>query len=102
MPGQGIRAFRGVRAGFPLGSGRSCYERPTLPAQRWNRLPARMQQGDGTMSFALFLIGLALVMGGVAWAMVTAGIAPLYVGITCLVVLGVGIMAAVSKTRTKD
>ena len=54
------------------------------------------------MSFALFLIGLALLVGGVAWAMITAGIAPIYVGITCIIVLGIGIMAAVSKTRTKD
>lgn len=54
------------------------------------------------MSFALFLIGLALVVGGVAWAMITAGIAPVYVGITCVIVLGIGIMAAVSRTRTKD
>ena len=44
------------------------------------------------MSFALFLIGLALLVGGVAWAMITAGIAPVYIGI----------MAAVSRTRTKD
>lgn len=54
------------------------------------------------MSFALFLIGLALVVAGIAWAMVTAGIQTIYIGITCLIVLGVGIMAAVSKTRTKD
>ena len=54
------------------------------------------------MSFALFLIGLALLVGGVAWGMITAGIAPLYVGITCIIVLGIGIMAAVSRTRTKD
>lgn len=54
------------------------------------------------MSFALFLIGLALLVGGVAWAMIMAGISPVYVGITCIIVLGVGIMAAVSKTRSKD
>ncbi|MBW8312297.1 MAG: hypothetical protein K0M64_09735 [Rhizobium sp.] len=54
------------------------------------------------MSFALFLIGLALLVGGVAWAMATAGIATLYIAITCVVLLGIGIMAAVSRTRTKD
>ncbi|WP_290890506.1 hypothetical protein [Arenimonas sp.] len=54
------------------------------------------------MSFALFLFGLALLVGGVAWAMATAGIPTVYIGITCIVILGVGIMAAVSKTRTKD
>lgn len=54
------------------------------------------------MSFSLFLIGLVLVVGGIAWGMVTAGIPTVYVVISCLIVLGVGIMAAVSRTRTKD
>ena len=54
------------------------------------------------MSFALFLIGVALLVGGIAWGMVTAGVAPVYVGITCLIVLGIGVMSAVSRTRTKD
>ena len=54
------------------------------------------------MSFALFLIGLALLVGGVAWGMVTAGIPAIYVGITSVIILGIGIMAAVSRTRTKD
>jgi len=54
------------------------------------------------MSFALYLIGLALLVGGIAWALVTAGLAPVYVGITCVIVLGIGIMMAVSRTRSKD
>lgn len=54
------------------------------------------------MSFALFLLGLVLLVGGIAWALITAGVAQVYVGIACLVVLGLGIMAAVSKTRAKD
>jgi hypothetical protein len=54
------------------------------------------------MSFALYLVGLVLLVGGLAWGLVTAGLAPVYVGITCLIVLGIGIMMAVSRTRTKD
>ncbi|SHN37747.1 hypothetical protein [Rhizobacter sp. OV335] len=54
------------------------------------------------MSFALYLVGLVLLVGGVAWGLVTAGLAPVYVGITCLIVLGIGVMMAVSRTRTKD
>jgi hypothetical protein len=54
------------------------------------------------MSFALYLVGLVLLVGGVAWGLVTAGLAPVYVGIACLIVLGIGIMMAVSRTRTKD
>lgn len=54
------------------------------------------------MSFALYIIGLALVVGGIAWGLITVGLAAVYVGITCLIVLGLGIMGAVSRTRAKD
>jgi len=54
------------------------------------------------MSFALYLFGLAVLIGGIAWGLVTAGLAVTYVVITCLVVGGIGIMMAVSRTRAKD
>lgn len=54
------------------------------------------------MSFALYLIGLLLLVGGIAWGLSVAGIASVYIGIACVVVLGIGIMSAVSRTRTKD
>jgi energy-converting hydrogenase Eha subunit G len=54
------------------------------------------------MSFSLFILGLAVLIGGIAWALVTAGIAITYVAIACLIVAGIGIMAAVSRTRAKD
>lgn len=54
------------------------------------------------MSFALFLIGLLLLVGGIAWGLSVAGLAPVYIGIACLIVLGLGVMAAVSRTRSKD
>ena len=54
------------------------------------------------MSFALYIIGLLVLVGGIAWAMSTAGLATVYIGIACLIVLGVGIMMAVSRTRAKD
>lgn len=54
------------------------------------------------MSFALYMVGLVLLVGGIAWGLVTAGLAPVYVGIACVIVLGLGIMMAVSRTRTKD
>ena len=53
------------------------------------------------MSFALYMIGLLLLVAGIAWAMGTFGLAPIYVGITCVIVLGIGMMA-VSRTRAKD
>jgi len=54
------------------------------------------------MSFALYLLGLVLLTGGIAWGLVTAGVPALYIGIATLVILGLGIMGAVAKTRTKD
>ncbi len=54
------------------------------------------------MSFALYLLGFATLIGGIAWALVTAGVAPLYVGIACVILLGLGIITGVAKTRTKD
>lgn len=54
------------------------------------------------MSFFLYLLGLAVLVGGIAWAMITAGVATTYVAIACLIVAGIGIMMAVSRTRTKD
>lgn len=54
------------------------------------------------MSFVLYMLGLAVLLGGIAWGLVTAGIAATYVAIVCLIVAGVGIMTAVSRTRLKD
>ena len=54
------------------------------------------------MSFALYILGLAVLIGGIAWALVAAGISTTYVAISCLIVAGIGIMAAVSRTRAKD
>ncbi len=54
------------------------------------------------MSFALYIIGFLVFIGGVAWALTTAHVPTLYILIVCMILLGLGIMAAVSKTRTRD
>jgi hypothetical protein len=54
------------------------------------------------MSFALYLIGFALLTGGIAWALVTAGVPTLYVAIACVILVGLGIISGVARTRTKD
>jgi hypothetical protein len=54
------------------------------------------------MSFALYLLGFATLIGGIAWALVTAGVPTLYIGITCMILLGIGIITGVSRTRAKD
>ncbi len=54
------------------------------------------------MSFSLYLIGFVIVIGGVAWGMIAAGVPKLYVMIACVILLGLGIVTGVSRTRTKD
>jgi poly(A) polymerase Pap1 len=54
------------------------------------------------MSFALYLIGFVIFIGGVAWALVTAGVPGLYVAIGSTILLGIGIFTGVSRTRGKD
>lgn len=54
------------------------------------------------MSFMLYVIGFLIFTAGVAWGMSTAGISSLWIGITSVVLLGLGILTGVSKTRSKD
>ena len=54
------------------------------------------------MSFALYLIGFVIFVAGVAWALSVAGVAPLYIGIAVVILVGLGIVTGVTRTRTKD
>lgn len=54
------------------------------------------------MSFALYMVGFVLVIAGVAWALVTAGVAVLKIAIVCMILLGLAILSGVVKTRPKD
>ena len=54
------------------------------------------------MSFALYMIGFLIFLGGLVWGAVTMGVPQVYIGIGALVILGIGIFSAVSKTRSKD
>lgn len=54
------------------------------------------------MSFALYMLGFAILLIGVAWGLITAGVPQIWVIIACLIMLGLGIMAAVTRTKPKD
>jgi len=54
------------------------------------------------MSFALYIIGFLIFIGGIAWALVAAGLPTVYVIITCIILLGIGMMKAVTHGRVKD
>jgi len=54
------------------------------------------------MSFPIYLLGFAFVIGGIAWGLSVAGVPSLYIVIACVVMVGIGILSGVSKTRMKD
>ena len=54
------------------------------------------------MSFMLYVIGFLIFTAGVAWGMSSAGIPTHWIGITCVILLGLGILTGASKTRSKD
>ena len=54
------------------------------------------------MSFPIYLIGFLLVIVGVAWGLSVAGIPMLYIVIACVIMVGIGILSGVAKTRQKD
>jgi hypothetical protein len=54
------------------------------------------------MSFMLYVGGFLIVIAGVAWGMVQAGVSTTWVVITGLILFGFGILSGVSRTRTKD
>ncbi|MDD2271567.1 MAG: hypothetical protein PHP95_07515 [Desulfuromonadaceae bacterium] len=54
------------------------------------------------MSFILYLIGFAFVIGGIAWALVVAKISTVYVMIAVVILIGIAILSGVTRTRMKD
>jgi poly(A) polymerase Pap1 len=54
------------------------------------------------MSLIIYLIGFAFVIGGVAWALVVAGVSTIYVAITTVILIGVAILTGVTRTRSRD
>ena len=54
------------------------------------------------MSFIIYLVGFAFNVGGLAWALVVAGVSTIYIMITAIILIGIGILTGVTRTRTKD
>lgn len=54
------------------------------------------------MSLIIYLVGFAFVIGGVAWALVVAGVSALHVTITTIILVGIAILTGVTRTRTRD
>ncbi len=54
------------------------------------------------MSFALYLLGVVILAAGLAYAATLAGLGTQWIAAGVIVILGIGIVTAVSRTRSKD
>ena len=54
------------------------------------------------MSFLIYLLGTALFIGGIAWALVAMHVPTQYIAMACLILLGIGVFTGVTRTRAKD
>jgi hypothetical protein len=54
------------------------------------------------MSFALYVVGFLVVIAGVGWGLIKAGAPIQWVIIASVVLLGIGILTGVTRTRSKD
>ena len=54
------------------------------------------------MSFLLYLIGFIVFIAGLAWLATVIGISQTYVMIGAVILLGIGIFTAATRTRAKD
>jgi hypothetical protein len=53
-------------------------------------------------SFAIYVVGMVVLIGGLAYGAHLAGLAPQWIAVGAIVLIGLGIVMAVSKTRQKD
>ncbi len=53
-------------------------------------------------SFAIYVVGMVVLIGGLAYGAHLAGLAPQWIAVGAVVLIGIGIVMAVSKTRQKD
>ena len=54
------------------------------------------------MNFWIYLVGIAVVIGGITWGLSVAHVSTTYILIICVILLGIGIITAVTRMRQKD
>lgn len=53
-------------------------------------------------SLAIYLMGIVVLVGGLAYGAHLAGVATQWIAVGAIVLLGIGIVTSVSRTRSKD
>jgi uncharacterized membrane protein YecN with MAPEG domain len=61
----------------------------------------KLNQG-GAVSFAIYIIGFIILIGGLAYGASLAGLSTQWIVVGVLVLLGMGIAMGVTRTRQKD
>ena len=54
------------------------------------------------MSFLLYIVGFIVFIAGLAWLATVLGVGQTYVMIGAVILLGIGIFTAATRTRLKD
>jgi hypothetical protein len=54
------------------------------------------------VSFGLYLVGFLIIIGGVVWGLLRAGLPTTWVIIAAIVMAGVGMISGVGRTRSRD
>ena len=54
------------------------------------------------MNFAIYMLGVVLVVGALAWGATRMGVGSTWIVIGALLVLGLGVMGGVVRTRHRD
>jgi hypothetical protein len=57
---------------------------------------------EDEMSFALYMIGFIVFMGGMVWAAVVAEVPHLYIGLAVLVLFGFGVLGAIGRRWIRE
>ncbi len=54
------------------------------------------------MSFALYLVGILIVLGGAIYGAVLLNVPTQWIVVGSLIIVGLGVLSAVSHTRSRD
>jgi hypothetical protein len=54
------------------------------------------------VSFAIYIVGFMILIGGLAYGASLSGLAPHWIAVGVLVLLGMGVAMGATRTRQKD
>ena len=53
-------------------------------------------------NFFVYMIGVVIVIAGLAYGLSVAGLSGVWIGVVAAILLGLGLMGAIVKTRQKE